>query len=233
VEKVNQGIDAAVAAVSWLTKRIRAGKVDLAHAREREQHFLEQGQAAHKDFERAEKAGDQAGKRKAKRATRRASRKHAYWLEQVDDIEAGLREAVRRKRRRRKKLRALRRIHDQMQNATSGNGRVVFDGKPCADWLAHDLGVARSHGLWSGVVVSGVRTSAQSVALCWAMCHAPSCPGRCAGTASNHNCDDCHFPRGAADVSDYYRCKSASAILGLRYTNALPIDPVHMSHDGH
>jgi hypothetical protein len=81
-------------------------------------------------------------------------------------------------------------------------GAVIFDGKPCAAWIAEILTAARASGVWRGYMLSGVRTSSESVALCEAMCGAPSCPGRCGGTASNHNCDVCGDGEGAADVTD-------------------------------
>ena len=118
---------------------------------------------------------------------------------------------------------------------TNGNHVVTFDGKPCADWIANILKDARASGIWRGTMLSGVRTSAQSVALCEAMCGAPSCPGRCAGTASRHNCDNCQYPAGACDVTDpaglQAFCRSHNRPL-IGNGQVLPADVNHFSHYG-
>lgn len=232
---LSDAIDSVHAHILYWNKQVQAGAVSANHAEDRYHHFIKVGKQAHADFEAAKKAGKQKAMAEAKARTQRAHRKAAYWLEVWDDKAGDRHDAVVRRKHQVKKIRALRKIMAEMENATvtGPNHRVMLDGKPCADWLAQDLLKARNAGLWSGYLVSGVRTSAQSVALCWAMCNNPSCPGMCAGTASRHNCDDCAYPKGAADVTDYYRCKAASDILNLRYTNNLPNDRVHMSYDGH
>ena len=114
-------------------------------------------------------------------------------------------------------------------------GVVEFDGKPCAEWIAKILAAARAAGVWGGYLLSGVRTSAESVGLCEAMCQAPSCPGRCGGTASNHNCDDCEDGEGAADVTDPAGLQRYCREHGIALRGngeVLPSDVNHFSRAG-
>lgn len=134
-----------------------------------------------------------------------------------------------------KKLVWFRRHHQHPTTKPDGHHVVMFDGKPCAAWIAKILADARSSGIWKGTMLSGVRTSAESTALCEAMCNAPSCPGRCAGTSSNHNCDDCSYPRGAADCTDpagleAYCSTNHRGLVGDG--RVLPNDINHFSHTG-
>jgi hypothetical protein len=117
-------------------------------------------------------------------------------------------------------------------SAAPRNGVAMFDGRPVAAWLKPYLDWARQNG-WKGTLNSGFRDPAYSEKLCMSMCGAPSCPGRCAGRASNHagNAN----PAGAIDVSDYVtfgqlmrRCPYSPRIF-----NALGAqDPVHFSASG-
>ena len=112
-----------------------------------------------------------------------------------------------------------------------GSSRIVtMDGKPVVEDIAYWLSKARQNG-WNGSLVSGYRSPAYSQQLCYGICGAPSCPGRCAGTSSNHT--KTGYPGPAADVSDYYTCERVLAQIGAPYFNSLPIDPVHMSRSGH
>jgi Putative peptidoglycan binding domain len=112
------------------------------------------------------------------------------------------------------------------------NGVATFDGRPVAAWLKPYLEWARQNG-WKGTLNSGFRDPAYSEKLCMSMCGAPSCPGRCAGRASNHAGSS--NPSGAIDVSDYVtfgqlmrRCPYSPRIF-----NALGAqDPVHFSASG-
>ena len=106
---------------------------------------------------------------------------------------------------------------------------VVMDGKSIVEDLAYWLDKARDSG-WHGVVVSGYRTPEYSQSLCYNMCGAPACPGKCAGMASNHA--KTTYPGPAADVTDYYNCETVLARIGAPYWNDLPYDPVHMSRSG-
>lgn len=112
------------------------------------------------------------------------------------------------------------------------HGVGTYDGKPVANWLIPYLDWARKHG-WSGQLVSGWRDPVYSEHLCYEICGAPSCPGRCAGRASNHSGSD--KPRGAVDVSDYATFGSLMRTCPHepRIFNALGAqDPVHFSATG-
>jgi hypothetical protein len=112
------------------------------------------------------------------------------------------------------------------------SGVTTFDGRAVAAWLKPYLDFARKNG-WRGTLNSGFRDPARSEALCFQMCGAPSCPGRCAGRASNHAGST--KPKGAVDVSDFARfgqlmerCPHEPRIF-----NALGAqDPVHFSATG-
>ena len=85
--------------------------------------------------------------------------------------------------------------------AEKDTGITTLDGKPIAAWIAHDILIpARELGYWHGYVISGYRTPAYSRSLCYAMCGASSCPGRCAGEASRHS--QYVRPDGACDLTD-------------------------------
>lgn len=101
------------------------------------------------------------------------------------------------------------------------------------NWMIPWLDKSRAAG-WYGVVNSGVRTPEYSESLCRNMCGAPSCPGRCAGRASNHNMTaDQGEPYGALDVSDYYNFGAIQPRIGSPLKNALGAqDPVHFSVSG-
>jgi hypothetical protein len=116
-------------------------------------------------------------------------------------------------------------------NYDKGSTRIVtFDGKSLVEDLAYWLERARKDGGWNGYLVSGYRTPEYSEQLCYQICGAPSCPGRCAGRSSNHT--KTSYPGPAADVSDYVNCERALAKVGAPYFNNLPYDLVHMSRSG-
>ena len=138
-----------------------------------------------------------------------------------------------------KEIEQLRHKREEVQDDDGGkssgydrnSGRIVtFDGKSCVEDLAYWLAVARRNG-WNGSLVSGYRTPAYSTSLCYGICGAPSCPGRCAGASSNHA--RTAYPGPAGDVTDYYTCERVLQQVGSPYFNDLPIDPVHMSRSGH
>jgi hypothetical protein len=111
-------------------------------------------------------------------------------------------------------------------------GVTRYDGKPVAAWLVPYLQWARQHG-WRGGLNSGWRDPRYSEQLCYRMCGRPSCPGRCAGRASNHS--GSVKPRGAVDVSDYgtFGRLMRSCPHSPRIFNALgQRDPVHFSASG-
>lgn len=103
-------------------------------------------------------------------------------------------------------------------------------GKPVATWIVPWLDKSREAG-WHGVLNSGWRSPEYSEQLCYSMCGAPSCPGRCAGRSSNHT--QCAEPAGAVDVSDYYNFAAIQRKIGSGLYNALgAADPVHFSRTG-
>lgn len=118
------------------------------------------------------------------------------------------------------------------KKAMTQTGVTKYDGVVVAAWMVPYLQWAREHG-WKGRLVSGWRDPHYSQQLCYSMCGAPSCPGRCAGLSSNHV--GSAKPRGAVDVSDYQnfgrlmqRCPYEPKLinrLGAR-------DPVHFSASG-
>ena len=134
-----------------------------------------------------------------------------------------------------KKVDAIKKAIDKKQEnkpPANASGFALFDGKNVPAWMVPWLQKSRQSG-WTGVVVSGVRTPEYSEQLCYNMCGAPSCPGRCAGRASNHNMSaNQGYPYGAIDVSDYTRFESIQWQIGSPLKNDLPIDPVHFSVSG-
>jgi hypothetical protein len=134
----------------------------------------------------------------------------------------------------RKRIRELKEHRDEVHDQPPPNpdGYAIFDGKTVPEWMVTWLQKSRSAG-WRGVVVSGVRTAAHSISLCMGMCGAPSCPGTCAGAASNHNMEPNEgYPAGALDVSDYANFEAIQFRIGSPLRNFLPNDPVHFSVSG-
>ena len=111
-------------------------------------------------------------------------------------------------------------------------GVARFDGEPVAAWMKPYLEWAREHG-WQGSLTSGWRDPAHSERLCYDICGAPKCAGRCAGRSSNHS--GSIRPAGSIDVSQpaqfaelMRRCPYQPRIfnaLGAR-------DPWHFSASG-
>jgi len=139
---------------------------------------------------------------------------------------------ARRRTQRRSWLRNL-------QAATNVAGVGTFDGVPVARWMIPYFEWARfewkpaSGRRWIGRVISGFRDPAHSRDICIAMCGAPSCPGRCAGLASNHV--GSVKPKGAGDVTDWDAFAEAMRACPLepKIFNALaPADPNHFSASG-
>lgn len=118
-------------------------------------------------------------------------------------------------------------------------GTTVFDGRTVPNWFIPDLKEARKSGMWWGSVISGVRTAAQSIALCWAICKAAFCPGLCAGANSNHNAEAPVEPGdGAIDVTDhiglarYMAWKYGPNKSNWPFKNTLANDQNHYSKSG-
>lgn len=110
-----------------------------------------------------------------------------------------------------------------------GVGR--FDGVPVAKTAIPVLKWCRNNG-WPGRLVSGYRTPAYSESLCYAMCGHPSCPGRCAGRATNHAYATPE--RFAIDVSEYVKFREVVGHCPIKphVHNSLPNDLVHFSPSG-
>lgn len=134
-----------------------------------------------------------------------------------------------------KRVEARQETGDQESGVGFSNPAAVWNPyrRNIPAWMVPWLEKSRAAG-WTGVVVSGVRTPEYSESLCFNMCGAPSCPGRCAGRASNHNMTpDQGYPYGALDVSDYYRFAAVQVDIGSPLRNALGAqDPVHFSVSG-
>lgn len=116
------------------------------------------------------------------------------------------------------------------QTDTDGDGLIWVDGRQVAEQVGREVLRIRASGRWKGVIVSGYRTPAYSESLCYRMCGRPSCPGRCAGRATNHARKGGR--NGAIDVSDYWTFNAECRRLGSWLENHLSQDPVHFSDSG-
>lgn len=111
-------------------------------------------------------------------------------------------------------------------------GVTRWGGVPVARCAVCHLNDARRRG-WRGGLNSGWRSPAYSDSLCYRMCRRPRCPGRCAGSSSNHSGSTC--ARFAIDVSAYgqFGQLMRSSRCRPRIFNALGSrDPVHYSPQG-
>lgn len=118
------------------------------------------------------------------------------------------------------------------QASTAAGGLATYNGVQVYAGAIKYLDYARAHG-WTGRVNSGYRTPEYSEHLCYNMCGAPSCPGRCAGKSTNHAWKQ--PTRWAMDVSDYVRFGQIMRTCPItpRIFNALGAqDPVHFSPTG-
>lgn len=119
------------------------------------------------------------------------------------------------------------------------SGFKTLDGRICPAWIVDEVLLpARNSGVWNGSVVSGYRTPAYSEQLCYGICGAPTCPGRCAGRSTNHACPPDGKPikpRGAVDVTDSAGLQRWCRAHGNPLHGngeMLPYDPVHFSSSG-
>lgn len=171
-------------------------------------------------------------RRAGKRRRFKSLRNWADW--QVEQAKKnGVRQEVVnwRKRRRiyRARARHFRKPDPKPPSPTQTQGVAWFDGKAVAAWIAPVLAQARNQG-WAGSLTSGYRSPEYSEQLCYQICGAPSCPGRCAGRSSNHT----RLDSGAAvDVSDPAGFARTAAARNAGLFNALgAADPWHMSKSG-
>lgn len=134
------------------------------------------------------------------------------------------------KARRKKKRKRLRKLHKKRAET----GLVMFDGVWVAAWIGHWLVKSRQAG-WKGTAISGYRDPAYSEQLCYQMCGAPRCPGRCGGRYSNHAGKGINVngDAGAVDVTDYVNFGRIQRQIGSPLKNTLGAqDPGHFSFSG-
>lgn len=169
---------------------------------------------------------------KALRERRWAAARSALVVKRRKDREAQeLLKRIRALRKERSKKNAVARALRHRRSAgRSENGLQLwwFDGRKVTTEAYERLKFARAHG-WTGYLTSGHREPSYSRGLCYAMCGAPSCSGRCAGVASNH-------VRNAIDVTkpwEFDRAMKHPNAPRPRWFNALGWrDPVHFSPNG-
>lgn len=139
--------------------------------------------------------------------------------------------APRLARAARRRIEQRRKWKANHRSAVRTTGVGTFDGIPMANIGIPILLWCRAHG-WPGTLVSGWRDPQYSRSLCMARCGRPSCPGTCAGTASNHV--GTTADRFAMDVSAYEIFRQVVARCPIRphVHNALPSDRVHFSPSG-
>lgn len=139
------------------------------------------------------------------------------------------RDAVRRGQKRRLHRRIS--VRRNKLRAFLKPGVGSFDGVPVAKCAIPVLSWCRQNG-WHGRLVSGWRDPKYSQGLCYRICGRPSCPGKCAGLASNHVGNS--PARFAMDLSDYLTFGRVVARCPIRphVHNSLPNDRVHFSPSG-
>lgn len=221
--------------------RLRAARVHANRKKRARREFLDVRDEALDEWERLIAAGRSRDDEHLRNLHHRA-RKADHWADENGQLRADfarlarrLKRLVRRKnearkrlerdlRSARKNLRQHRRAFERSQQPTSGVGS--FDSKPVAVWMIPILISARNNG-WGGTLTSGYRSPEYSEQLCYGICDAPVCPGRCAGRTSNHTKNV--KPEGAVDVSDPAGFAQAQSTL----RNALgAADPWHYSVSG-
>jgi hypothetical protein len=151
-----------------------------------------------------------------------------------------------RDRQRRDEAAELRRQH-KLANTVAADGTAEYVSPAGVRWRVAGwmVGAAvgpdgqkrnwlrelQQHG-WPGELYSGFRPPAYSRGLCENICGAPSCPGICAGEASNHS--QVGPPNwGAIDVQSYEAFVRACAAINAPFRNNLPADRPHRSYTGY
>ena len=180
--------------------------------------------------ERIRKALHTRAQRDLERARDNDTHPRQQLVDRRDKRSEQLAEARRNIALRQRQIVSKKRANRKAAAKTTGVGR--YDGVPVANWMVPYLQWARDNG-WKGRLVSGWRDPNYSESLCRRMCGAPRCPGRCAGTSSNHV--GSVEPHGAVDVSDYVTFERLMARCPLqpRLRNTLDArDPVHFSVPG-
>lgn len=131
-------------------------------------------------------------------------------------------------RRADRKLRWLRKHPAPLD--PDGNGLILVDGVQVAALVGGEVLRIRKGGRWKGRAVSGYRTPEYSEQLCYGICGAPTCPGRCAGRSTRHAQKGGRS--GAIDLTDYLTFATECRRLGSWLENHLPNDLVHFSDAG-
>jgi hypothetical protein len=137
-----------------------------------------------------------------------------------------------------KRIKWIREHNDPKPPHSDGSLIVTVDGKPVAGWIGRAALAARAAGAWSGVMLSGFRSPEYSEQLCYGICGQPSCPGLCAGRASNHSCPPtatCKPYEGAGDFTDAARLCAWCRAHGIPLHGGgefLPNDVNHCSYSG-
>jgi hypothetical protein len=220
----------------WLREardRYFGARINLRHVR---RHKARKQSELHTVVSRLEHGDPQGDVREKLERRRKALREK---IDQLDERQKVLSEQVKRREEVRRHLSSKlhhlnQRLEKRQEPEPDADGLATFDGKTVAAHFVPWLVKARANG-WDGVVVSGYRTPEYSESLCYGMCGAPTCPGRCAGRGSSHS-QKAPPPAsvcGAIDVSDYWTMARVFDQIGAPYFNALPIDPVHFSCNGH
>lgn len=174
---------------------------------------------------------------KVRRQDRITGRAYELLIDQIQHSAA----MKKRARQRAAEAKELREAH-RSSNQAAINGTAAWRGFRVAAWM---VGVTigpdgtKTNWLqrsvdkgWSGGLYSGWRDPIYSESLCQNMCGAPSCPGMCAGRASNHS--QTGSPNwGAIDVQDYDNFGRIQREIGSPLRNDLPADRPHYSTTGH
>lgn len=144
----------------------------------------------------------------------------------VEGYEGRIKDAIERKQKRKAKNEAKKNPYNK-----HGGGIVPFDSTVdgVVEWIAWEITEARLNG-YTGYAFSGWRSPEKSEGLCYQICGAPSCPGRCAGKASRHAQKG--DGEGAVDLTNPDQFEQIAYRLGLRLHNNLPSDLPHMSAYG-
>lgn len=160
--------------------------------------------------------------------------KAAYWHEQLDKAVLGKKDYEKRERRLEKKVAYLKAHKPNMALAPGGISTPVAPWNPYRHPIANSIipWLEKSwEAGWRGVVTSGWRDPDLCERLCYQICNAPRCPGRCAGRTSHHT--ESGDGKGAVDVSDYYTFAAVQRRIGSPLFNSLGAqDPVHFSFTG-
>jgi hypothetical protein len=141
-----------------------------------------------------------------------------------------------------KKLEFLKDKADDVPSST-GTGNVGYSvpsrpwnpyGRNIPNWMIVHLDKTYAAGCHF-TVISGVRTAAYSISLCYGICGAPSCSGTCAGASSNHNFEaNGVYPNGAVDIDVAHASsfESTQFQVGSPLRNYLVADTNHFSVSG-